>query len=291
MNRKLVLRRGFTLIELLVVIAIIGVLIGLLLPAVQKVREAASRASCQNNLKQLGVAVNGYHDAFQYYPVDDGYEASGGSGSGGIGTGSWVQKLCPYIEQANNSTGAVTVKTLLCPSRRSSNANGRTDYATGYGTATSGQTSIMLNAVLVAQTALAATPTPTTAGTVTNFQGTSLTAVVSHKALDPTFYSSAGMTQNDGGWFFTAANGAIAVNNFGLDHARSTVIANPTTDALVAGVAYSSTTNTTGGFSTPHAQVIPSTFADVSVRNIAITFTQWNLLWYWANTTPITSTP
>lgn len=162
MNRSFLrTRRGFTLIELLVVIAIIAILVGMLLPAVQKVREAAQRSKCQNNLKQLGIATHDYHSAHGFLVP----AWIGNNQHDPDGWAPWPVLLMPFLEQGNiynmwNLTAVASAQTpaayqqqikyLKCPGRKdfvlsrtnaagnnpdfASPGGGLTDYACAFGT-------------------------------------------------------------------------------------------------------------------------------------------------------------
>lgn len=136
-------RRGFTLIELLVVIAIIGVLVGLLLPAVQAAREAARRIYCVNNLKQLGLGLHNHHEAKGGFPG-----SVGATKLGQRATVSWIARILPYTEYttlydsipfSNDYTGTsgainvvknIALPTLLCPSSPIPSENVNKTYVT-----------------------------------------------------------------------------------------------------------------------------------------------------------------
>jgi prepilin-type N-terminal cleavage/methylation domain-containing protein/prepilin-type processing-associated H-X9-DG protein len=147
-------RSGFTLIELLVVIAIIGVLIALLLPAVQAAREAARRSQCVNNLKQLGLAVQNYISTnTSYPPLKSNYSKVGGPPPGGDWPLSWAVTLLPFMEQQplynavnydfgsqtppNNTISSSRVATMICPSESAAKGGWQTsswaNYAANFG--------------------------------------------------------------------------------------------------------------------------------------------------------------
>ena len=149
--RRISLRSAFTLVELLVVIAIIGVLVALLLPAVQSAREAARRAQCSNQLRQIGLAWQLHHDTHKFFPSSGwGYRWIGDPdrGFGASQPGSWAYSALPYLEQANlhdfgsgasaadkydalTQLATTPVNTFYCQSRRAPQAYANADVGLG----------------------------------------------------------------------------------------------------------------------------------------------------------------
>jgi prepilin-type N-terminal cleavage/methylation domain-containing protein len=260
-------RSGFTLIELLVVIAIIAVLIGLLLPAVQKVRAAAARAQGQNHLKQIGLAMHSYHDANNRFPLN----TSGGDTTGGAG-GCALFRILPELEQtalwSNGSPHAapttIPVKVYLCPGR------GRNPCATG-GTWGGPFTDYAVNWNMFPEkwTANDASGSMTLTQ-VSGLNGTSNTLMVGEKGLAADYY---GHTDGNG-WDETIFQGQGGTGRNG-----TTIQRDPATGG------------SDNYWGSPFDAGAPVVMADGSVRTIPYGYPNMNLILDPRNTTPIPDLP
>ena len=293
-------RVGFTLIELLVVIAIIAILIALLVPAVQKVREAAARSQCTNNLKQIGLAHHGYHDANRRFP-------------GSVVTGGHAEYrvILPYIEQGVQQTiayaDAQPIAVFICPSRRSS-AQPWADYATGFSVLQqipSNPTDPTLIALSKATTILDNGSAGVTMNKVTAADGLSNTLLFAHKFVQPQNYGAinvppfspydthscldAGWAAGEGGTIYTplatsayqppgatttranwgshrCTSGMIQDVNHTLDYTIST--GKPGGFPARTNIAGMQTMGYDAVFGGPHTGGSPCLFADGSVRTL-----------------------
>ena len=293
-------RSAFTLIELLVVIAIIAILIGLLLPAVQKVREAAARMQCTNNLKQLGIAIHSYHDANGQFPINYTPNTNDGAWNAAFGANapktSWFVKILPYIEQGNQANAltaggaAQAVKTFLCPSRRSTNVGARTDYGTVHSAAwdanhhgpnipgvSNGSGAPGWYTIITGYTGDGTWQVVNMTG-VTNADGLSNSGLVCHRGVKPAEYNN-GPGNND--WNYNNTDNSGNVKNdvwtnkcsFKIQPDSNTALEPPAASGTQWGSDYSQ-----GG---SHPSGCPTLNGDGSVRIISYNIDLTTETYYW----------
>jgi prepilin-type N-terminal cleavage/methylation domain-containing protein/prepilin-type processing-associated H-X9-DG protein len=304
-------RPGFTLIELLVVIAIIAILIGLLVPAVQKVREAASRTQCTNNLKQLGLAMQNYHDVYKRFPAE-----------GLSSPVSWYILILPYVEQgplynqvfplyqkvsttpglsiaalgkayaAVNQTITTPVPIFICPSRRQAtgpyddycgcytnqmNEAALTNYVNTGGTYQSILDPYVMQSARWSNAAFNFPAPGVALNQITNFAGSSNVLLLSHKLMSPGNYGNGGSNVKDRGFAYTQFTAGDATGD--TQHAQHMRYPDTYGGGSSANKGYMKDDNNVdenhmGG---PHPAGSPVLFADGSVREFYYGYTDGSL--------------